>query len=223
MNHTARETQRVRLTQSSSARSGQVALRALYVVLCLACLAAVFALQHFAIHTARGQSFDQNVMTALSEQTGTVASYLRRGLNTTVPVAVGVLVIVALIALFQRKMRTLTQVIVVFAGANLTAQLLKHVLIDRPTLVEHLGVYGNSFPSGHVTIAAAAAGVLFFSTSHRNVAGVLTALAGIWAVLIGIATVVSAWHRPSDVLGGFLIVAAWVFAAQALWGPAKSA
>ncbi|HEX4751953.1 MAG TPA: phosphatase PAP2 family protein, partial [Solirubrobacterales bacterium] len=72
----------------------------------------------------------------------------------------------------------------------------------------------NSFPSGHTTAAAsiAVALLLVVPTVHRTAAAAVGA--GLTAA-VGISVIVLAWHYPSDVLGGLLVVGAWSFAALA--------
>ncbi|MDR2256918.1 MAG: phosphatase PAP2 family protein [Arthrobacter sp.] len=89
--------------------------------------------------------------------------------------------------------------------AMIATQLLKHGLLTRPDLGVS-AAWGNSFPSGHTTVAAAAtvALVLAAPAHGRTVLAVLGALA---SAVTGAATVIMGWHRPSDVVGAFLVAA----------------
>ncbi|WP_156837171.1 phosphatase PAP2 family protein [Nesterenkonia alba] len=100
----------------------------------------------------------------------------------------------------------------VIAGSNITTQLIKLIWTERPELIdEPHGWTGNSLPSGHTTMAASAAVAIFLIAPprHRPAAGVLAAAwAGGWGAYIYI----EAWHRPSDMVAAFLVVAAWALA-----------
>lgn len=102
------------------------------------------------------------------------------------------------------------------AGASLTTQVLKAVL-THPRYQPILGyrqIGSTSFPSGHATasLSIALALVLVAPRSWRLPA-VLAGAA--FALCVGIAVVVLNRHFPSDVLGGWLVAAAWFFAVLA--------
>lgn len=96
----------------------------------------------------------------------------------------------------------------------LTTEVLKHWVLERPDLLART-IYRNSFPSGHVTVAfsVGVAATLVVPPRLRRPAAALTVLYG---AAIGIAVVAAGWHRPSDVVGAYLIVIAWAAAAVAL-------
>lgn len=92
-------------------------------------------------------------------------------------------------------------------GANLTTQLLKNFLLDRPDRgVPTLDF--NSLPSGHTTLAASAAAAIFLVVTPRW-RPLAAALGGTYAVAAGAATFLNLWHRPADVVAAFLVVGAW--------------
>lgn len=107
-------------------------------------------------------------------------------------------------------------------GASGTTQLLKHVVLERPDL-NISGATVNSFPSGHTTFAAAAMMSIFLvSPAARRP---LVALGGwSYAAVAGASTLVLGWHRPSDVVAAYLVVAFWTLLAglflHHLHGPA---
>jgi membrane-associated phospholipid phosphatase len=101
-----------------------------------------------------------------------------------------------------------TAAIVLIGGANLTTQALK-VLLDRPNLLGDLAyATGNSFPSGHVTIAASLglAAILVVSRRLRTPVALGAAL---FIAAVGVSTIITGWHRLADVAGAVLISLAW--------------
>jgi hypothetical protein len=103
----------------------------------------------------------------------------------------------------------------VVVGAVATTEVLKLVVLGRPDL---LGVNDPlptpSFPSGHATVAMSLA-VAFTLVVPARIRGV-TALGGLaYACLVGTGTVTAGWHRPSDVMGAFLVVMLWAGIAAA--------
>jgi membrane-associated phospholipid phosphatase len=100
-------------------------------------------------------------------------------------------------------------VVVAVAGSNLTTQLLKSAILDRPNLVgSDAYAFGNSFPSGHVTLAASLALAALLVAPRRLRS--LVALAGAaYVAVVGISTLTTGWHRLADGLGAILVALAW--------------
>jgi len=120
------------------------------------------------------------------------------------------------VAVVRRQWTLAVAIPLVVLGATATTQILKYFVISRPDF----GLpndYGNSFPSGHTTVAAsvAAVAVLVVPSAWRWVA----TLAG-WgfAAVTGVATMVNGWHRTSDVVAAVLVVLAWAALALAVVG-----
>jgi membrane-associated phospholipid phosphatase len=124
---------------------------------------------------------------------------------------------VVVIGLRLGRRREALAAVVVVAGANLTTQLLKTTLEHaRHKAIEH-GIelpWPNSFPSGHTTAAASIAVALLLVVPARHRLAALLA-GGTLTAAVGFSVVVLAWHYPTDVLGGLLVVGAWGFAALA--------
>lgn len=112
------------------------------------------------------------------------------------------------VAVARRRVHLALAAAVVVVGANVTSQILKHVVLGRPDLLGSPEPLGPSFPSGHTTIAMSLALAFVLVVPAR--ARAVTALCGlVYACLIGTGTVTAGWHRPSDVMGGFLVVMMW--------------
>ena len=119
---------------------------------------------------------------------------------------------VALLALARRRVALALAAATLVGGANVTTQLLKKVLLERPDV--GAGVFGNSFPSGHTTVATSVglAAVLVVPARLRPPVALL---ATAWAAATGTATLVSGGHRPSDVAGAALVTLGWALALAA--------
>ncbi|MFS0702528.1 phosphatase PAP2 family protein [Cellulomonas sp. 179-A 4D5 NHS] len=118
-----------------------------------------------------------------------------------------VLVAAMLIALVRRRWALAIQVVVLVAGSNVTTQLIKRIVTDRPDL----GVPGpemNALPSGHTTAAASVSAVLVLVVPPR-VRPWAAALGAGYTAATGVSTLVGQWHRPSDVIAAVLVVLFW--------------
>lgn len=68
--------------------------------------------------------------------------------------------------------------------------------------------YGNSLPSGHTTVAASVAAAALI-VAPRSARPVVALIGGLYAATMGVATMSLGWHRPSDAVAAFAVVAAW--------------
>lgn len=176
-------------------------------VLCLALLAVLYVV---AVHTSMGQRIDDAAVEGRTLR-HSVLQATDRVLNTisVASLALGGVAIM-LVALVRERPHLALAAGVVIVGANITTQILKTGILDRPDLVgqrDPLGVM-NTFPSGHSTVAMslAVALVLVVPTAARAMA----AFGGlVYATLVGAGTVTAGWHRPSDAIAAYLIVMAW--------------
>lgn len=171
-------------------------------------IVAFVALYLFFVRTQQGQAIDQLAYDGADFGRRSVTPFTR-GVLDALPLAsvvVGLLLTIV-VALVRRNGRTLVVAMGVAVAAIATTQLLKYGVLSRPGLgVE--GYAGNSFPSGHTTVAAASALAIFLVSSPRTRSWV-----GVWgtafAVLAGVSTLADGWHRPSDVIAALLVVAFW--------------
>ncbi|MFI7483670.1 phosphatase PAP2 family protein [Kocuria sp. M1R5S2] len=126
-----------------------------------------------------------------------------------VPWAVGTAsaLCLAVLAVRSRRLVPVVTGAAVVVLSNLTVQLLKRVLLEKPDLgVQETAV--NSFPSGHTAAAAAAVAVVLLAAPARS--RPVVALLGAGATTAtGVATLLNGWHRPSDVVAALLVVAGW--------------
>lgn len=120
------------------------------------------------------------------------------------------------IALARGRPRLAATVAVVLLGASVTTQLLKQLTAaPRDGAVPYTHVAAAAWPSGHTT-AAAALGLCLVAVVPRA-AQPLAALVGAgFALAVGGAVVLLAYHFPSDVAGGLCVAGAWGLAGLAI-------
>lgn len=177
-----------------------------YFVSALGLLAAFIAVYVFFVRTYAGQIVDERAYNGAEDQHDLVATVSERFLDIVPFVAFGLGVVLALaIGAATRRWRQLVVGLVVGGVACVMAELSKYVLLTRPE-TGATDPFGNSFPSGHATVAAAAAFAVFLVSppTWRHAAALV---GGAFAVVTGVLALVSQWHRPSDVVAGFILVA----------------
>jgi membrane-associated phospholipid phosphatase len=115
--------------------------------------------------------------------------------------------VILLVALVRRRPRMALAAGVILLGANATTELLKPLLAE-PRVLPGEPVAVASWPSGHATAAMSLAlcAVLVAPARGRPV---VAALGAAFAVAVSYSFLTLGWHFPSDVLGGFLVAAAW--------------
>jgi membrane-associated phospholipid phosphatase len=184
-----------------------------YVVAGACCLAALAALYAWTVRTPGGQAADVALFARAQAANAVLegpASALRVGLPAVLLVAyLGV----ALDALRRGRRRALLASVVLVGAALPLARGLRESWLGRPYLGEH-GYLENTFPSGHVALAGAlaAAVAVLWPWAGRGLAAGGGALA---VGLVAAASVVGHAHRPSDVAGSVLLVAALACATAA--------
>ncbi|MGW9020852.1 phosphatase PAP2 family protein [Leucobacter chromiiresistens] len=128
-------------------------------------------------------------------------------------------ILVAAIALLRRRIDLAIAGVGVIVLGQVITQSLKRFLLPRPPLVEVVGDYaGNSFPSGHTTIAMTVLFALLIVVPYRW-RGLAMFLVLSWAIGIGAYTVTAKWHRFSDTLGADAV--ALLCACLATWWLAR--
>ncbi|MET0956566.1 MAG: phosphatase PAP2 family protein [Cryobacterium sp.] len=178
-----------------------------YIGAAVLCILAFVGLYLFFVRDETGQAIDQLAFNGAED--GTTGAEVTRSLLDLIPsvmVAVGAIVSLV-IAAVRRAWFPLVVAVGSALAATVTTQLLKNVVLTRPDLGVD-GYVSNSFPSGHTTVAAASALIVFLVASPhtRWLAGTLGAA---FAVAAGVSTLVSLWHRPSDVIAALLVVSFW--------------
>jgi len=177
------------------------------VLAAVCCAFATYAVHRVFVGTALGQVVDQATLEAATGLPHSVRSGAHALLSAfTVPVVVTACLVPPLLGLVRRSPWHAFGAAVAVVGANVTTQLLKVYVFERPDLLS-LGA-PNSLPSGHTTVVASVA--LGLAIVAPPALRLVTAVAGLTASLVvGTATIVAGWHRLSDVVAALLVAAAW--------------
>ena len=97
-------------------------------------------------------------------------------------------------------------------GSIATVWLLKYVISrPRPPEMYHLvNSYGAAFPSAHSVYAAALGCLAIYLSLQHSRQHIITVVAFIWLLIMGISRVYLGVHFPSDVLAGWSISFIWI-------------
>lgn len=185
-------------------------------LLAAAAAAATCLLFLAAVHTTEGQRLDDAARGDLSLSAAPRAFAATQRLLDTISVSSLALFGLGImgIALLRRSPALALGAGVVVLGANLTTQAIK-AHFDRPDLVGGGLATDGGFPSGHVTVAMSLAMglVLVAPASFRWTA---TLIGCAYATGVGIAVIALDWHRPSEVVGAYLVSVAWTAAVASI-------
>ena len=177
-------------------------------VACGALLAATYLL---AVHTTRGRLLDGASLRGAVESRSSVTSAVE-GLLDVVSVAslLGAGALLAIIALVRMRRELALAAVVVLVGANVTSQVLKRYVLERPDLgiLESTPATLNSMPSGHSTVAFSVSVALVLVLPVR-LRPAVAALGVAYASVAALGTLSAGWHRPSDSVAAFLVVGCW--------------
>jgi membrane-associated phospholipid phosphatase len=188
---------------------------ALCVAVALASAVGVWLTWRVFVAQYTGQRVDQVVFEGAQYGRGRLWQIAEPVLDVvSVPYIALVLLAAVLIATVRRRWELAVQVAVLMGGANLTTQVLKHAVLDRPDLGITPGA-ANALPSGHTTAAASVSAALVFVVPPRARPWAAVLGAG-YTSATGISTLIGRWHRPSDVVAAVLVVLAWSALACAL-------
>ena len=121
-----------------------------------------------------------------------------------------ILAVVTVVGLVSRRPWQLLVALGVFAGANLTTQIMK-VALAHPRLQGALGAsypIQIAYPSGHATAAVSSWFAIWLVAPPRW-RGFAALAGGLYALLVGASVVIAGWHFISDVIGAILVVGFW--------------
>jgi membrane-associated phospholipid phosphatase len=112
------------------------------------------------------------------------------------------------VALARERPRVALAVIALMTLAPLTSETLKPLLAQPHDQIGSVSIGAASWPSGHSTAALA----LVFSAilvAPRRLRPLVASLGAAFALVVGCALLILAWHMPSDVIGGYLVAGLW--------------
>ncbi|WP_105033070.1 phosphatase PAP2 family protein [Arthrobacter ruber] len=180
----------------------------LFVLAAVACAAALGWTYWAFVRTTTGQFADESAWREAGVAAPESQGPFLRFLDTLPAISVVLAAAAILFVAFRRRRYGAAAVAVaVILASNLTTQLLKNVVFDRPDRGVATLAF-NSLPSGHTTLAASAAAAVFIIAPPRW-RPVTAAAGGAYSVLAGAATFINLWHRPADVVAALLVVGAW--------------
>jgi membrane-associated phospholipid phosphatase len=119
-----------------------------------------------------------------------------------------------LVAIARGRPRVAAVAAALLALAPLTSETLKPLLAHPHVAFGGTRIGAASWPSGHATSALTLVlcAVLVAPARRRPL---VAAIGACFALAVGIALLVLAWHMPSDVIGGYLVAILWTALAVA--------
>jgi len=196
------------------------------LTIAIVALVAFFGIYGLAVRTEIGQRADEAALAggrSAPERAQSGANGLLRLVSAGSLVA-AIIALGALAWLWRRPWLVLLPAAIV--GISLLAtEAFKLVIFQRPDLWPSPDIVGNSYPSGHTTVAISL-GLSALLVAPPRIRPAAAVLAALFAAGVGILVVTADWHRPSDPLGSFaltLAVAAGTVAALHAWDPARAA
>ncbi len=112
------------------------------------------------------------------------------------------------VALARERPRVAVAVIALMTLAPFTSETLKPLLAESHDHVGAVSIGAASFPSGHSTAALALVFAAIFVTPRR-LRPLVAGIGAAFALAVGCALLILAWHMPSDVVGGYLVATLW--------------
>ncbi len=196
-------------TTSPAGRSGSPLP---FVLAALTCAAALGGTYWAFVRTTAGQLADESAWREAGllapQAKGPFLQFLDTLPTISLVLAAGAILFVAVL---RRRYATAIVASLVIVASNVTTQVLKNVVLDRPDRgVQTLDF--NSLPSGHTALAASTAAAVFLIVTPRW-RPFTAVVGGAYAVLAGAATFVNLWHRPADVVAALLVVGGWALLA----------
>ncbi len=191
-----------------------------YAALALLAFLVVYAL---AVQTEWGQRLDQIAFTGgarVPERAQEAAGSLLRIVSVG-GLAIGMLLLGGVAAARRRPGLILVPAAVI-GLTMIAAEVLKHLLLDRPELLLVPLFTENTYPSGH-TATAISIGLAALLVAPPRLRTPVAILAFLGAGGFGVFVVTAGWHLPSDALGAYalaLCVACLVMAAVYKLSPA---
>ncbi len=199
-------------------RGGRRTQAAVWLLLVSAgCVLLMLAVDHVFVFTQRGQLVDSAALEGAGIGRERIIEPVHRVLDVvSVSSLAAAGLLAGAVALLRRRYLLAFVAVSVVVGSNVTTQLLKYHLLQRPDLGLRLqGMSGNTLPSGHTTVAMSVAAA-FVLVAPARLRAVTALVAATYGAATGVATLSAGYHRPSDAIAACLVVGAWASALGAL-------
>jgi membrane-associated phospholipid phosphatase len=162
----------------------------------------------FFVRSYMGQLVDERAFAGADAWQAGIVDAGRAFLDLLPVLSVGIAAVFSIVlVIVRRNWLVFITAVTAVAAANASTQLLKYLILARPERGVADGL-SNSLPSGHTTVAASAALVVYLLAAPRF-RPMVAVIGSSYAVVAGAATLVNQWHRPSDVIAALLVVAFW--------------
>lgn len=184
------------------------------VAVALAALSAgvAAATYRYAVQSGSGQRFDDAAMNTVYAARDARLAVLSVLGNVSIGAVVIVMIVSIGLALARGHVRWAMGAVVVIVGANVSTQVLKHLVLDRPDF----GLLTlNSLPSGHTTVVASATAATLLAAPPA-LRPVLVLGGATATTLTASSTIVAGWHRPSDIVAALAVCLFWAAVASAV-------
>lgn len=191
----------------------------LWIAGILACWALIIGTYEIFVRTSLGQVVD-TVPRLTAEHFEHPLPYLPREQGESWITALWIIlppaVLFGLLVLTKQKFISGVLALGSAVAANITTQVMKYSWLERDHVEDDRSISAyltqadlpNSLPSGHTTLAASAAVAVFLVASPRQ-RPFIGLLAAVWAGGWGTYIFIEDWHRPSDMIAAYLVVAVW--------------
>jgi hypothetical protein len=186
-------------------------------------LVGFFVVYALAVGTELGQRADEAALAGGTEAPRAAQEAADRLLRVvSVGSLLAAIIVLSAIAWLRRRPGLLLIPVAVIGASLVATEIFKHVILERPDMGLDRRGFGNSYPSGHTTVAVSIgmAAVLIAGSRWR---GAVAFAAAALAAGAGVFVVTAEWHRPSDSIGSYLLTLAVAAACMALlraWRPA---
>ncbi len=201
----------IRQSGAMSSTRDRVIARGVAVALAALSAGAAVATYRYGVQSASGQRFDDAAMNTVYAGPDARLAVLSVLGNVSIGAVVIVMIVSVGLALARGHVRWAMGAVLVIVGANVTTQVLKHLVLDRPDF----GLLSlNSLPSGHTTVVASATAATLLAAPPA-LRPVLVLGGATATTLTACSTIVAGWHRPSDILAALGVSLFWAALASA--------
>lgn len=163
--------------------------------------AILWLIAELALHTKSGLMMDNDAMNAVYAHSSVEAELLSALGLVSIGTALLAVLILVFLGLIRGKIRTAMGIIFLVGASNISAQILKHLVLTRPDTIDQLP---NSLPSGHTTLIISL-GISAIAVAPASFKYLAVFAASLLGTATGASTVVAGWHRPADVFAALAL------------------